>query len=77
MSTLENIQVHVAVYAAWLEKVGAAAQEAVALGIWPEAVPDEQATPLPDGNLLIWVDVPGFRRVSMLVPKEHWHWKLS
>jgi hypothetical protein len=75
MSTLDNVCISAAAYAAWMEKSGAAAQEAVAHGIAPESVPDEMAKPLPNGGLLVWVDVPGLGRVSMVVPKEHWQWK--
>lgn len=73
--TLDNVLLSAAAYAAWLEKAGAAANRMVALGIAPDAIPDEMAKPLPDGSLLIWVDIPQFGRVSMSVPKEHWQWR--
>jgi hypothetical protein len=73
--TLDNVLISAAAYAAWLEKAGAAARQMAALGVAPNAIPDELAKPLPDGSLLVWVDVPALGRVSMLVPKEQWQWK--
>jgi hypothetical protein len=40
----------------------------------PQKIPDEQARPLPDGSLEIYLDLPG-ERLSMIVPPDRWTWR--
>ena len=70
--TLDHVLLSPQAYAAWLER---AAQAAAGLdGVSPDAIPDEMAKPLPDGSLLIWVDLPA-GMVDLVVPIGHWAWR--
>ena len=70
--TLDNVLLSRWAYDAWIDRASQAAQSIN--GVAPETIPDEMAKPLPDGSLLIWVDLPS-GRVELTVPKGHWAWR--
>lgn len=73
--TLDNVNLSLQAYQAWMEVANRACRQAVSLGVDASSIPDEMAKALPDGHLLIWVDVPGMGRVEMRVPKGGWAWR--
>jgi len=70
--TLDHVLLSKWAYDAWMDRVSRAAETLV--GVEPESIPDEMAKPLPDGGLLIWVDLPA-GRVDLVVPIGHWAWR--
>lgn len=71
--TLDNVRLSMWAYTAWVE---VASRAASGLGqIDPDSIPDEMAKPLPNGDLLIWVDLPDGNKATLNVPKGHWEWK--
>ena len=44
-------------------------------GISPDEIPDEQAKSMPDGSLLIWVDLPNGQRIETSIPEKEWAWR--
>jgi len=73
--TLDNVLLSRWAYDTWIDRASQAAQSLKGAGVDPETIPDEMAKPLPDGSLLIWVDVPNHERVELVVPKGHWTWR--
>jgi hypothetical protein len=74
--TLDNVLLSGRAYAAWQQKAAEAAR-ALPKGVDPGEIPDEKAKPLPDGRLLIWVELPGGGRVELAVPKDEWAWRVK
>ena len=70
--TLDNVLLSRWAYDTWVDRASKAAQSIN--GVDSETIPDEMAKPLPDGSLLIWVDLPN-GRVEFTVPKGHWAWR--
>lgn len=70
-TTLDRVLIAPAAYDAWMARARAAAN-ALPAGIDPDSIPDEAATPQPDGSLRISVAIPGGEIVSMDIPPEQW-----
>jgi DNA-binding transcriptional LysR family regulator len=73
--TLDNVLLSAAAYTAWQETAISAAKRLVAQGMVIESIPDEMAKPLPDGRLLIWVDLPDGQKVELAIAKTDWAWR--
>lgn len=75
--TLDNVLLSPRAYRQWQETAAEAVRVAASMGLRvdPDTIPDEMAKSLPDGRLLIWVDVPGFRRIQLVVPNGQWTWR--
>lgn len=43
--------------------------------ISPSDISDERAKPLPDGRLLIWIDILPATRLEKTIDKDDWSWK--
>jgi len=72
--TLDRVSLSLAAYYAWQDIAVRAGQKANSLGVSVEEIPDELAKALPDGHLLIWVDVPMVGRVELSIPPHDWEW---
>lgn len=73
--TLDRTLITPEAYQAWLAQAKQAAQVAIARGVPVEKIPDECATALPTGELLIWVDLPEVGRVELKIPATAWTWR--
>lgn len=46
------------------------------MGIRPSEISEEQAEEKPDGNLVVYIDLPhGKGRVEFIVPSSDWAWR--
>jgi hypothetical protein len=73
---LDEIILTPTAFQAWEQKAAQAAQIMSLLGIPASSIPDEEAGILRNGNLKIYVKIPGGVEVSMEVPKEHWSYRM-
>lgn len=75
--TLDHVLLSQDAYHEWGRVAADAVRQAVAEGVCisPENIPDEMAKPVDAGGLLVWVDIPGWRRIEMVIPKSQWAWR--
>ena len=70
--TLDRVLLSRAAYEAWLDAVATTDLA----GIDPVSVPDEQARPISNGRLKIWVTLPDGREVSLILQPSEWAWRV-
>lgn len=73
MDILDRVSLTPAAVAAW-QAFARRVAAALPAGLDPADIPDEQAEPLPTGELRVWVDVPGVGTVEMRLPASEWAW---
>lgn len=73
--TLDRVLLSEAAYRSWINMVRSKAIALQRAGYDCSQIPDEQARPTKEGGLLIWVNIPGQERLSMLIPKDQWSWR--
>lgn len=74
---LDDVLLSPVVFDAWHEFARRIAEQLKLLGVSdPSQIPDEQGRVNDDGTLTIFVTLPN-GEVSMVVPKEHWAYKIK
>lgn len=71
--TLDNVLIDRESYEAWMELARRAA--ASLRGVNPTDIPDERARALPSGELEIYVEIKGKKKISMKIPAGRWKWR--
>ena len=74
--TLDRTLVSEDYYNLWEEHSTASAKALMEAGVDPSHIGEEQARTDEHGGLLIFVDVKGHDRISLLIPEGQWQWRV-
>ena len=71
--TLDRVMLSRSAYDRW-NALAAEAVKTLPVATDLAAIPDERARAITGGRLLIWVDLPGGKKIQLTLEKEEWAW---